>query len=116
MPEHVENTPVNDNGPEWQLRGPDADDLVWLDTRAGGCHRSFDLGDKGEVQLALTDALSRIDYGDAPEGSAPRVTWQLVEEGSGFTLVWRDGETVPLGPRDEVTDAIVSWLTSHSPE
>jgi hypothetical protein len=48
----------------WQLQGPDAEDLVWLDWTGAGPPQRLLLGTTAEVGEALADFLARVDYGD----------------------------------------------------
>jgi hypothetical protein len=110
----VERAAVNDNDLHWRLRGPDEDDLVWLDYDGPGCRRLFNLGDKAAVHGAFADAACEVDYGTAPPGTEkPDMPWALIVEGEGLNFAWRgEGpfEDLPLGPRERVCEELVEWL------
>ena len=108
--------PVNDNNPQWVLRGPDAERRVWLDYDLASCMESFDLGPWAVVHPALADALATTDYEAVPDPVIwETLPWRL-EFGNRWTLVWfGDGpkEAVPLGPRESVAEAFAHWLVEQ---
>lgn len=51
-------------GAAWAIRGPDADDYVWLDIDQPHEQNSFNLGTFDEAATKLTDWLAENDFGD----------------------------------------------------
>jgi hypothetical protein len=60
----MEQAPVNDNGLDWSLSGPDEDGNVWMEWNGEGQRERFNLGAFDQVAEAIAEWLAACDFGE----------------------------------------------------